>query len=549
MNAPAKDTVDEDLNTKAYCGGQFLLPCVSGSATQCLHPDKESPLPWTPLVLKKSSPIKKLSPFPSEPAGLRQPRQAYIAFGSNLGDRVGWIEKALAEMPKHGINVVRASSMWETDPMYFQKQEKFLNGVCEVTTLHEPIKLLDTLQKIEELLGREKFIDKGPRNIDLDILLYGDEIVNHERLKIPHPGIPEREFVLRPLAEYVQCSYKCPELIRPRLAPTKSIHPSSPWKTVQDALNALPDSIPLTTVTALGRSEEPIRALQSNRKTLVMAILNVTPDSFSDGGVHLTKQNSPNSPSHHPSSLPLTIKYVSERGASIIDVGGQSSAPGAINVTDTEEISRVVPAIELIRGSAEYQGIISIDTYRASVAEAAVKAGADIINDISAGQLDPDMLPTMAHLGKTVILMHMRGTPTTMQSMIEYPEGLIPTIAKDLLKRVEEAEAAGIRRWRVILDPGIGFAKTGDHALEILRRLDELRDWPGLRGLPWLIGSSRKSFIGRILGVQKADQRVWGTAATVAAAIQGGADIIRVHDVGQMAQVAKVSDAIWRVEA
>jgi 2-amino-4-hydroxy-6-hydroxymethyldihydropteridine diphosphokinase/dihydropteroate synthase len=142
----------------------------------------------------------------------------------------------------------------------------------------------------------------------------------------------------------------------------------------------------------------------------------------------------------------------------------------------------------------------------------------------------------------------MRGDPSTMISptLQDYsPLGLIPTMANELLQRVVEAEAAGIFRWRIILDPGIGFAKSEQHSLEILRRFDELRDWPGLQGLPWLVGSSRKKFIQRITG-RKANMSQYGTAATVAAAIAGGADIIRVHDVMQMSLVAKMSDAIWR---
>ena len=128
-----------------------------------------------------------------------------------------------------------------------------------------------------------------------------------------------------------------------------------------------------------------------------------------------------------------------------------------------------------------------------------------------------------------------------------YPHGLIPTIGAELLERVRAAEAAGIRRWRIILDPGIGFAKTGRQNLELLRRFGELRRYPGLEGLPWLIGTSRKGFIGKITGVTEAKERIWGTAAAVVAAVQGGADVVRVHDVGEMAQVVKMADAIWRV--
>lgn len=280
----------------------------------------------------------------------------------------------------------------------------------------------------------------------------------------------------------------------------------------------------------------PLHALKRDRQTQVMAIVNVTPDSFSDGGIHTRE------------SLSETISSFVHSGATIFDIGGQSSAPGTPDVTAEEEISRVVPAIKLIRSDPNAKNmVISIDTYRAEVAEAAVAAGADIINDISAGLLDSAMLSTVAKLGSTVCLMHMRGTPASMNKLTDYPDGLIPTIAKELLERVAAAEAAGIRRWRIILDPGIGFAKTAAQNLEILRRFEELRDWPGLEGVPWLLGSSRKNFIGKITGVKIPSERVWGTAATVAAAVQGGADIVRVHDVKAMVQVVKMADAIWRV--
>lgn len=267
-----------------------------------------------------------------------------------------------------------------------------------------------------------------------------------------------------------------------------------------------------------------------------MAILNLTPDSFSDGGLHTLD------------TLDSTISSLIEAGASFIDVGGQSSAPGALDVSAMEEISRIVPAIKLIRRHPLGRSItVTVDTYRAQVAQAAIDAGADIINDISAGLLDSEMLSTTARLGKTICIMHMRGNPATMNKLTNYePEGLIPTIARELLHRVAAAEEAGIRRWRIILDPGIGFAKTPAQNIEILRRMGELRDWPGLRGLPWLVGSSRKNFIRKVTGMEEPKDRVWGTAVTVAAAVQGGADIVRVHDVSEMAQVVKMADAIWR---
>jgi 2-amino-4-hydroxy-6-hydroxymethyldihydropteridine diphosphokinase/dihydropteroate synthase len=335
-----------------------------------------------------------------------------------------------------------------------------------------------------------------------------------------------------------------------RLIPGQTLNPASPWKGTIDYLNALqPSQTPLSTLTPLSPQVGPIRALQSNRKTHVMAIFNITPDSFSDGGLHFKNSTVVKK---SPSEYQLAERLIEcvEDGATIIDIGGQSTAPGAPEVTSAEEISRVIPTIELVKAvfKSPKRPLISVDTYRAAVAEAAINAGADIINDVAAGELDPEMLRTVARLGKTICLMHMRGTPATMNNLTDYtPNGLIPTIAQELLSRVAAAEDAGIRRWRIILDPGIGFAKTIDQNLEILRRMDELREWPGLKGLPWLLGSSRKRFIGHVTGVKKAEKRTWGTAATVVAAIQGGADIVRVHDVGPMVQVAKMADAIWRV--
>ena len=142
--------------------------------------------------------------------------------------------------------------------------------------------------------------------------------------------------------------------------------------------------------------------------------------------------------------------------------------------------------------------------------------------------------------------MHMRGTPDTMTKLTDYPDGIIEGVGNELLARVWEAERAGIRRWRIMLDPGIGFAKTQAQNIELLRRLGELRDFEGLRGFPWVVGASRKGFIGKVTGVEQASERKWGTAATVAAAVQGGADVVRVHDVQEMGQVVKMADAIWR---
>ena len=269
-----------------------------------------------------------------------------------------------------------------------------------------------------------------------------------------------------------------------------------------------------------------------------MSVLNLTPDSFSDGGENYRLD---------PSALAGTVQSHIAAGADIIDVGGQSTRPGAAQISVSEELANVLPAIEMIQSLPESANVaISVDTYRAQVAQKAIGAGAHIVNDVSAGSLDADMLPTVASLGCTISLMHMRGTPETMNSFAEYPDGVIDAVGRELAARVKAAEDAGIRRWRIVLDPGIGFAKFQRHNLEILRHLHRLKESPGLHNIPWLVGASRKSFIGKITGTKLARDRVWGTAAAVSAAIQGGVDIVRVHDVKEVGQVAKMADAIWR---
>ncbi|KAF2124998.1 folic acid synthesis protein-like protein [Dothidotthia symphoricarpi CBS 119687] len=454
--------------------------------------------------------------------------RAFIALGGNMGDRVAMIEEACREMEKGGnIRILRTSSLWETKAMYVLDQDNFVNGACEIETSLSPIELLNELQSVEKRMGRVKVIDKGPRNIDLDILLYDNLTHSNERLQIPHPLMLEREFVLRPLCEMI------PEENLPS-------HSSSAAKSLQHSLSLLPRSEdPLSPMTPLAPNLSSISAFQPQRDTRIMSILNVTPDSFSDGGKNYNIDQV---------TLTNTIKSHITSGATILDIGGQSTRPGAVQVSSSEELSRILPAIKLIRSLREANNLaISIDTYRADVAEESIKAGAHIINDVSAGLMDDAMLHTVAKLGCTVCLMHMRGTPETMSKLTSYPDGIIETVGRELLDRVRAAEAAGIRRWRIILDPGIGFAKTQEQNLEILRRMGELRQYPGLQGFPWLVGTSRKAFVGKITGVKEAKDRKWGTAAAVTAAIQGGADIVRVHDVEEMGQVAKLADAIWRV--
>ncbi|KAK3678339.1 trifunctional dihydropteroate synthetase [Recurvomyces mirabilis] len=455
-----------------------------------------------------------------------QESTAIIALGSNVGDRLEAIERACSAIDDGpDMRIVRTSNLYESEPMYVEDQARFLNGVCQVRTQLPPVELLDRLQAIELNLGRVKHIDKGPRNIDLDILLYNSDRFESERLTIPHQLLKEREFVLRPLDNLGLGS------IEPLRASAQALlRRMETWSTPS-----------MYSQVSLGPPQATVNTGAPKRRTQMMSILNVTPDSFSDGGVH------------EPTDLEALKASVSAHvvgGATVIDIGGQSSRPDAPDVTAEDEITRILPAIQAIKSLPAAEHIaISIDTYRASVAKAAIKAGAHIINDISGGLLDAEMLPTIARLGCTYIIMHMRGTPATMQNEenLRYPAGLIPTIATELKARLQAAEEAGIRRWRIILDPGIGFSKTVDQNLEILRELPALRQRADLRDMPWLIGSSRKGFVGKVTDVAEAKDRTWGTAATVTAAVQGGAEIVRVHDVAEMAQVVKMSDAIYRV--
>lgn len=259
-----------------------------------------------------------------------------------------------------------------------------------------------------------------------------------------------------------------------------------------------------------------------------MGVLNVTPDSFSDGGLFNTLEKAV-----------TQAHYLVNSGADVLDVGGQSTRPNAVEISPDEELERVIPVVKAIRDSLDTP--ISVDTTRAEVARAAIAAGADMINDISGATYDPAMLPTVAELGVPIILMHMRGTPQTMQQMTDY-QNLIGEILEFLQERIDAAVQAGIDRSRIAIDPGIGFAKTYSQNLEILRRLPEFH----ALGCPLLVGASRKSFIGHILNQPEPKERVWGTAAACCAAIAGAADILRVHDVCEMRDVCRVADAIWR---
>ncbi|MEH2419335.1 dihydropteroate synthase [Nostoc sp.] len=273
------------------------------------------------------------------------------------------------------------------------------------------------------------------------------------------------------------------------------------------------------------------RCFDWGQRTYLMGILNVTPDSFSDGGEFNTT-----------SAALIQAQALVAAGADIIDVGGQSTRPGAKQITLAEELDRILSVLQVLR--PEISVPISVDTTRAAVARASVEAGADIINDISGGTFDSEMLPTVAELGVPMILMHIRGTPQTMQQQTDYQD-LLKEIYSFLARQIGVATTAGIDLDKIIIDPGIGFAKNYEQNLEIFRGLRSL----ATLNCPILVGASRKSFIGRILNQPDPKARVWGTAAACCAAIFNGADILRVHDVQEMRDVSLVADALLRQAA
>jgi dihydropteroate synthase len=257
-----------------------------------------------------------------------------------------------------------------------------------------------------------------------------------------------------------------------------------------------------------------------------MGVLNVTPDSFSDGGLFL-----------EPEAAVAHGLALFEAGADIVDVGGESTRPGgATRVDPAEERRRVVPVIAGLR--ARGAGPLCIDTSRAEVARAALDAGADMVNDVSGLRFDPAMAPLVAERGGPVVAMHLRGDFSTMHVEPCYAD-VLAEVVRELEQALARAAAAGIPRGQVIVDPGIGFAKDAGHSLEVLRRLGELT----ALDRPVLVGPSRKSFIGRVLDRPPGD-RLMGTAAAVAASVLGGAHLVRVHDVEEMIPVVRVCDAI-----
>jgi dihydropteroate synthase/2-amino-4-hydroxy-6-hydroxymethyldihydropteridine diphosphokinase len=441
-------------------------------------------------------------------------RLAYLALGTNLGDRAANIHAALDALSAFAT-VEETAFLYETPPAYVTDQPAFLNTACRIRTALGPLELRQALKTIEKELGREESIRYGPRLIDVDILFYEDLVLESEEVTIPHPRLAERDFVLEPLCDLA------PDLRHPQIGATVD----ELWK----ALN--PTALPKVMPTA-------DRLWTWGEKTYVMGIINVTPDSFSGDGLAARE-------AWTEAAVDQGRRFAAE-GADVLDVGGYSTRPGHRDIPIEEEIGRVVP---VIRGLAETVDLpISIDTFRAPVAEAALAAGAHWINDVWGLRIYPELAEIAVRHRAPLVLMHNRFQPLKAYHARlagtrgkEYTD-LIGEIQQELGESLALARQAGLPRWLRIIDPGIGFGKTLEHHLEIIDRLAELK----VEGQPLLFGSSRKSFIGQLLGGLPADERLEGTLATTVLAVDRGADIVRVHDVQAIARAVRLADAIVR---
>lgn len=409
--------------------------------------------------------------------------QIYLGLGSNLGDRRAQLTRALERLPAHGVQVLRVSPVVESPAMLPDDapadwNQPFANLVAECATSATPASVLDGLKTIERELGR---VDRGrwaPRPIDLDILLWGRETLATERLRVPHPGIAERAFVLTPLAALA------PQLTFPGMGP----------RTVLEHARA-------------GRHHLP----------LWMGIVNLTPDSFSDGGELPTAE-----------SIAARVASLVDAGAELIDLGAESTRPGATPLSADEEWARLeAPLGQLLD---RYRGNLlrprfSVDTYHPENARRALALGADLINDVS-GLTNPAMIELAATSGAEFVAMHNLGVPADKARVLPADQDPTAAVAHWLEERLGEWQHAGLDLGRVLFDPGVGFGKNALQSLRILRNVERLHAYD----LRLVVGHSRKSFMHHVTTASRAERDLFTVGASLRLCARG-ADILRVHDV------------------
>ncbi|XP_017634805.1 folate synthesis bifunctional protein, mitochondrial isoform X2 [Gossypium arboreum] len=431
-------------------------------------------------------------------------QEVVIALGSNVGDRLNNFNQALQLMRKSGIHITKHGCLYETAPAYVTDQPRFLNSAVRAVTKLGPHELLGVLKTIERNMGRSGGIRYGPRPIDLDILFYGKYQIGSDILTVPHERIWERPFVMAPLMDLLGS-----------VIDSDTVACWHSLSTDSDGLFGLWEKLGGESLIGKEGMKRvlPIRnhLWEWSKKTSVMG------------------------------------------GADIIDIGAQSTRPMASRISAEQELDRLIPVLEAVLEMPEMEEkLVSVDTFYSDVASEAVNKGAHLINDVSAGQLDPNMLKMVASLDVPYIAMHMRGDPTTMQSSdnLQYSD-VCSQVASELFSRVKDAELSGVPAWRIILDPGIGFSKKTEHNLDILTGLPVIRSEIAKRSLaashaPLLIGPSRKRFLGEICNRPAAGERDPATIASVTAGIFGGANIVRVHNVRDNVDAVKVCDAMLK---
>ncbi len=407
----------------------------------------------------------------------------YLGLGSNLGDRRDSLARGLAALSGAGVEVLRVSPVVESPALLPDRapaewNRPFLNLVAECRTDESTTAVLQRIKQIERNLGRVEGGDRwAPRPIDIDILLWGRERIATERLRIPHPGLQQRAFVLTPLIA---------------LSPSLTL-PGLGERTVLDWSRDLPHHIPLW-----------------------MGIVNVTPDSFSDGGEHADWARAE-----------AHVEAMVAAGAQIVDVGAESTRPGATPLTADEEWQRLAAVLEPLLDkyrAVPLRPLVSVDTYHADVARRALEAGADIVNDVS-GLGSAEMIDLAGTTGKDWVAMHNLGVPADPARTLPTDEDPCEAVERWLEARLEQWQHAGLDLDRIIFDPGIGFGKTSLQSLKLLRDAARFRRF----GLRCLIGHSRKSFL-RGLAADPAERDL----ATIGASLNlcgQGVDVIRVHDV------------------
>ena len=428
----------------------------------------------------------------------------YIGAGTNLGNRAENL-RLTAQLLPPAVKILRTSSVYQTEPWGYKDQNPFYNLVWEAETTLPPASLLSYLKKIEKRIGRTPNFRYGPRVIDLDILLYDDESFQTDNLIIPHPQIPNRQFVLIPLCDLI------PERIHPEFGKT--------WRQLSSEL----PSAEIAAVTE--KIDFSSIVFRWGIRTYLMGILNLTPDSFSNDGIYGTADEMIRQALQKSEALIAA-------GIDIIDIGSESSRPGFSTVSIQTEQERLLPALKAIRAHFPTL-VLSVDTRNALTAEAAIQIGADWINDIGGAVYDEKMAFVCAASHSPIVLMRNKPLP---------PAGnTINSVQSELHALIDHSRKAGIRDEQIIIDPGIGFGTTPEQNLEIIYHLQRIREM----GFPVLIGPSRKSFIGHYLQ-KEIDSRLEGTAAATAAGIMNGADIVRIHDAAALYDVVKMVDSIIR---